>query len=376
MKKEEFKAIATLVGTVIGIGIFGLPYIMYKSGFLTGLFVLILVGLLMCLVNLLLGEVVLRTEGKHQLTGYAEVYLGKTGKHLMLFSLLMGVYGALIGYTIHEGEVLFSLFGVLSPLAFSIIFLFLCSSIIYKGIKTTGVFELVFTSVMLFVLLVICFFSFNKISIQNLTVFNPNLLFYSYGMIIFSYIGTIAIPEMSEIIKNKKNLKRAIIIGSVIPILCYVLFTFSVTGIVGSNFDLLSIEERGATIALKNFVSPLMGLLANILAVCTMFTAFISIGTGLMEVYVYDYKFNRQFAFLMLLLVPILFLFFGLTDFMKIIIFAGAISAGVDGILIVLMHEKSKVAGKHYSIYSIPKNTFIYWFLILLFLAGMIYQFI
>ena len=40
MKKEFFEAIALLMGTVIGAGVLGIPYIVYKAGFLTGLLLL------------------------------------------------------------------------------------------------------------------------------------------------------------------------------------------------------------------------------------------------------------------------------------------------------------------------------------------------
>src|SRR3989344_800615 len=99
MKKELLEAIATLAGTVIGAGILGIPYIVQKTGFMVGLAYIIIIGLSVMIVNLCLGEVVLRTEGKHQLTGYAQKYLGKYGKWLMTFSMVVGIYGALTAYT-------------------------------------------------------------------------------------------------------------------------------------------------------------------------------------------------------------------------------------------------------------------------------------
>lgn len=60
---------------VIGAGILGIPYVVAKAGFLTGLLDLIIIGLAVLVLNLYVGEIMLRTKEDHQLTGYAEKYL-------------------------------------------------------------------------------------------------------------------------------------------------------------------------------------------------------------------------------------------------------------------------------------------------------------
>ena len=88
MKKSKFfPALAVLVGTIIGAGFLGIPYVVAKSGFIPGLAYLVFVFLFILLVKLYLGETILRTKGNHQLTGYAEKYLGKKGKYLMFLKL-------------------------------------------------------------------------------------------------------------------------------------------------------------------------------------------------------------------------------------------------------------------------------------------------
>ncbi|GAG78296.1 unnamed protein product [marine sediment metagenome] len=44
VKKEVYKAIALLIGTVIGAGVFGIPYVIQKAGFLNGLIDIVLLG--------------------------------------------------------------------------------------------------------------------------------------------------------------------------------------------------------------------------------------------------------------------------------------------------------------------------------------------
>jgi len=126
------EAISILVGTIIGAGILGIPYVVAQAGFLTGMVVLVVLSVAVILINLLLGEIVLSTQGNHQLTGYAEKYFGKIGKYLMFGSVVFGFYGALLAYIIGEGEALAALAGG-SPLLYSLIFFAFASGII-KGI--------------------------------------------------------------------------------------------------------------------------------------------------------------------------------------------------------------------------------------------------
>src|SRR3990167_6849935 len=102
LDKKFFSTAFTLTGTTVGAGILGLPYVFSKSGFFLGLFILF--------INLCLGEISLRTKKIHQLPGYAEKYLGKNAERIMFFSVVFGIYSALLAYMIGEGQSLSKLF--------------------------------------------------------------------------------------------------------------------------------------------------------------------------------------------------------------------------------------------------------------------------
>ena len=104
MDKKLLTAVSIFVGTVIGAGILGIPYVVSQSGFLIGGAWIIVLGLVILITNLYLGEIALRTKKDHQLPGYAEKYLGKKGKKIMLSASLIGFYAALVAYLVGEGE--------------------------------------------------------------------------------------------------------------------------------------------------------------------------------------------------------------------------------------------------------------------------------
>ena len=367
------EAIATLVGMIIGAGILGIPYVFSQAGLLWGLVNLLGIGLIVLLVYLYLGEIVLRTKGKHQLPGYAEIYLGKTGRITMLLSMLLVQYGALIAYMVGEGEVLSYIFLGTTALPFhiifSLVFFIIASTLIFIGIKTLGKGELIGLGAIIITVILIAIFFLPQLKLENFAVYNPSLslrFLVPYGAILFAYLGFAAVPEMSEIIKNKKMMKKAIIIGALIPILIYLLFTLTVFGYTGS------LTPEIATLT--------MGKIVSLFAVFTMFTSFLAVGIAQREIFNYDLKIKRIMSWVLTCL-PVLFLtliilIFNLASFIEIISFSGAIAGGIGGILIILMAMRAKKLGKRKPEYTIPIHWTIAGFLILLFIAGIIYQFI
>lgn len=373
MKKRSnvFPAIATLTGTIIGAGILGIPYVFAKAGFFIGIIDLIALGILCLFVNLYLGEIILRTRGKHQLPGYAEKYLGKKGKILMLISSLIFLYGALTAYVLGEGQVLsYVLFGNLGfSMLMSVVFFFIMLPIIYHGIKALEKGETIGLIAVSAIILVIFFFFLPRVNFNNFLFIsqNPIIWFMPYGVILFSFLAMSALPEMrEELIGQEKKMKKAILIGSLIPIVLYILFVAAVYGFSGQS------TPEIATIAL--------GRLPSLLAIFTMFTAFCALGIALKELYIYDFKLKHDNAFALaffpVFIISIVIMFLNLVDFIKILSIIGSVAGGLAGILILLMLKKAKDHGERKSEYSIPLNWPLIIILGIIFILGIAYQFI
>lgn len=385
---RTLKATATLTGTVIGAGILGIPYVVSKTGFFYGSIIILLIGVVFLYLNLFLAEVILRTKGKHQLSGYMEKYLGPWGKKAMTFSMLVGIYGALIAYLIGEGESIKALLLQIpfletilpafffEPIFLSLVFFAVCAFIIFVGVKQIGRAELLVVCFMIAVLLLICFMSLPKLQFDYLAYSNAKEILYPLGVIIFAMIGSAAIPEMAEIFeKEKKKFKLAITMGTLTPVILYLFFCFTVIGTVGfSNFEALAANERIATIALSYYISPVLGVFANILAILAMFTSFLTLGMALVEMYDYDYHFSRTMSIILTLSIPVLALIFNLTTFIAALAITGIFAGGIDGILIVLAYWKAKVHGEKKPEFVLGKNTIIGYSIILLFVFGMLQE--
>jgi tyrosine-specific transport protein len=374
MSKNFFYAIAVLIGTTIGAGIFGIPYVIAKFGFFPGLFYLIFLGMVTLFLNLFYGEVALRTKKSHHLTGYAEVYFGKKGKYLTFFAIIFGLYGALIAYLIIIGDFLFTIFLPIfagNPLFFSLIFFALCALAILLDFKIVGWVELLMSFFLILVIIIISFFGFFQINSQNLFTFNPSQFFLPLGVILFALGGALAIPIMEDLLEKEKYfLKKAIIFGTLIPLLVYILFAFISVGVAGKEIG------ENAILGLEKFLGQKILLLGTIFGILSVTTSFLSIGLALKRIYNLDFNLNKLLSWFLALFLPLFIFLAKITTFIEVISLSGTISMGLSGIIIVLCYLKAKKLGQEKPAYSLNLPKFIPFFIILIFSLGIIYQLI
>lgn len=368
MDKQLLKASALLTGTVIGAGVLGIPYVIAKAGFLTGLLTILILGVAILFLNLFFGEIVLRTPGNHQLPGYAEKYLGKWGKRIMLITMFAGIYGALIAYLIGEGATLSAIFG-LTPMVFSLIFFAIASTLIFVGLKAIAKSELIFATMVLILVLIISGFAFfsGNFNTSNLSTFNLSNLLIPYGVILFAFVGAAAIPEMKQaLIRDRKELKKAIMIGSGLPIIFYTLFALATVGVTGIN------TTEIATIGLGEVLGESIVIFGNLFAIFAMFTSFLTLALAMKQIYMYDYKIKHTLAWALTVFVPLIVFLAGAKSFITVIGVTGAFAGGIDGILIVLMYWKARKKGTRQPEYKLGKKHIMGLILIILFIIGII----
>jgi amino acid permease len=334
MNKKFWATTFTLSGTIIGAGILALPYVFAESGFIAGLFWLIFLGGVMTFINLCMGEVTLRTKGYHQLTGYAEKYLGKWGKRIMFFSMVFGLYSALIAYLVGEGRSISEILPwSINPLVIGFLFWILMNLLIREGLRGLKKVE-TYAVLVIIILVFVLFIRFApQIETSNVITFNSGKFFIPMGVVLFALLGFVSIPKLREEIKgNEKLFKRAIIIGSLIPVLLNILFSAVFVGVLGGEVS---------EVATLSF-----GPLVTLIGIFTMFSAYFVLSFALKDTFKYDFKLSKITNFLFYSAVPIILYIiverFALLSFTLIIGIGGLVSGGLMGILIILMNYKAK----------------------------------
>jgi amino acid permease len=369
VNKKLWISVATLTGTIMGAGFLGIPYVISKSGFFIGIAYILFLGFLLCLTKLYLGEVTLRTKGKHQLSGYAEKYLGKPGKVLMICLMIFGIYSALIAYIIAEGEsISFILFGTTQySLLFGTVFWILMSVFVYKGLKALKKGELFGMLIVMLLFLVLTIIYIPKVDWNNLMSVGRGFWFLPFGVVMFAFLGFSAMPAVRrELSENEKLMKRTILIGMLIPAVFYTLFTIVVIGISDGNVPEIATFSLGG--------------LFIFLGIITLFTAFLSLSVAIKDTYRYDLKINHKASWALATIIPyILFLgikLLNIASFIDILSFGGVISGGLSGILIVLMAKNAKKKGDRKPEYTVKINWWIVAIICAIFIIGAIMELI
>ena len=373
--KDCFIGTFTYIAYVIGAGIFGIPYVVSKIGFLYGAILIILIGIAVLITHLMIGEMALSCKGSHQLVGYCKKFLGNKWKWIMFINVAVWVYGALIAYLIGVSNVLSSIFGG-SDLVYDLIVFFILSLLVYAGITLFEEIEVFFTVIMFLVLLAVSILGIYHASSQNLLYLNPsklsflNLIFLPYGVILFALLGESAIPTIrDELKKHEIFLKESIIFGGVLVIIVYILFALGVVGVTGLN------TTQVATIGLQQSLGKFAWLLGNLFAIFAMSTSFLALGFALKNTYNEDLKLEKHLSWGLVCVIALLLYLFarGNTSFTQIIGLTGAVSGGISGIILVYMHAKCKDCQERKPEYKVKRSIFIHGLLFLMYLAGIIY---
>ncbi len=360
-------AVSTLAGTIIGVGLFGLPYVTLKAGFWVVLGYFFVLTALVILVHSFFGELALKTPDFKRLPGFAKIYLGNWGKTIAYITTIFGFFGALLAYLIVGGEFFTEL---LSPyfggnnLLYTLLYFVVGAGLIFSGIKAIAKVE--FWGLVLFFLILIAIFfrGQNFIDIQNLFIgvrefgiLNSDL-FLPYGVILFSLWGAALIPEIEEMLApRKKQLKWIVPVSILIPAIVYLFFIYLILGITGAQ------TTESALGGLKIVLGDGIVVLALLFGLLTTFTSFITIGLTMKKVFWYDLGLNRNLSFAITCFVPLFLYMAGLKSFIAVIGVVGGIMLAVDGILILLMYNKIR-----------PDRKPITYPLILVFLAGIVYS--
>jgi len=373
-RKNFIQATSILVGTIVGAGIFGLPYAFSKVGFFPGIFYLLFLGVVFLITKFCYTQVILRTEEDMEMSGYIGRYLGKNWQILITASLIIGLFSAMIAYTIGVGQFLYAILGPVlggSQVFWSLCFWILASILVFKGIGIISKVELFMAFGLIAIILIVFGMSYSYIDLDNLKSFHPENLFFPYGAVLFALGGATAIPTMRRMLSNNvKLLRKAIILGLSVPILIYILFSLTVIGVSGE-----SVSETTITGLAKATNNGIL-LIGGIFGILAMTTSFLAFGHVLMQLFRRDYNVPKFPAWALTVIVPLIVFLLGLRSFIIVISFAGGVLSGIQGIALIASYYRAKKMGdrKPEFNFNLPKP-FAY-VIYAIFLFGIVYQFI
>lgn len=333
-----FEAVLTLAGMIIGVGMFAIPFAFSRAGFWLGAGEFVILGAVVVAIHLLYGDIVMRGPERHRLPGYAHLYLGAPAAAIAWGAVLFGMIGSLLAYLIVGAVFLHTLLAGAVPIGSDVFwvaaFTALGIAIVLLPFRKEALINGILTAVLIAFILALSFFLLPRVSMANFDGVHLPEAFAPYGILLFALTGGAAVPEVVALLGGRRSaVRRAIVVGSLIPVAIYFLFSYAVVGALGSGVSEEAIRGLGA-IAGERVVwfGSMIGLLAII-------TSFVVLTSSLESLFEFDWGLGHRPARLVAIGAPIALYLAGFQNFIAIIGAVGALGVGVDTVLIVATHR-------------------------------------
>ncbi|MBI4437787.1 hypothetical protein HY631_02445 [Candidatus Uhrbacteria bacterium] len=367
------RSVGLMIGAIVGVGVFGLPYAFAQSGLALGLLELFAIGGLVLVLNLMFAEVVTQTHGSHRLVGYVAHYLGGRWKYAALTAMACAIWGAMLAYMIVGGTFLSLLFSVSAPetrTALSFVVGIVAAGFIWGGLRFAARVEILVVLFLLFLFAFVIFASVPHLSVANLLTLDIGKAFIPYGVILFALSGSGIVPEMKAVLGtgHKRSLVSAILLAVAVIVALYTLFSFAVVGATGAATTSMSFDGLALVLG-DGFV-----LVAALLGALTIFSIYLVLGVELLNILKFDFRLPHPQAWLLTTAVPVLLFALGLREFITIVGFVGGVFGGFVSILVALTYWKMRLSPWCRTHHCVNFPAPLTWVLVGIFAIGMLLE--
>lgn len=370
--KRYFQAIAVMIGYIVGVGMFGLPYLTVRAGWLAFIILLAVLGSAQYLIHLVYANMIVINRSFHRLPGYVEKYLGAKGKWAVFAAKLLGNYGALLAYIIISSIFLRQL---LNPflgenlILYASIIVAIAAIVVFKGIRAISKVELYMSALLFFVIGVMIYKGWSTIEAKNYMAIDWSNTLLPYGAMLMALDGNGSLPIVGRLIKKDTVLFKSVIRTSMIlSSLILILFVFVIVGISGAN------TTPDALVGVQKILANGVITLVLIFGLFSIMTSIIGVAESLKETFWWDFKVNKTLAWALAIFVPYILYLAGITDLIGVISFIGAVGGGFCAIVMLIVFLKIKKKKSKLPMFTRkPPNALVY-LLIGLFVVGMIYE--
>ncbi|WP_333005544.1 aromatic amino acid transporter [Vibrio coralliilyticus] len=291
-KSKVLGSTLIIAGTTIGAGMLALPLASAGIGFTTSLIIMVALWALMAYTALLMVELHQHADASATLHTLAKQFLGKKGKWVASFSMLFLFYSLCAAYIAgggaQFGERISQFTGVeISGMTSTVIFTIVVAAVVTIGTATVDkVNRVLFTIKLIAMAMVLTFLAPNVTESyllnmpveQGLVVAAIPVIFTSFG-----FHGSI--PAIVNYLDgNTPSLRKAIIVGSSIPLIIYVFWQIVTLGVVSQDalVDNQGLSGLISTLSTKVHQSGL-GQTIGVFADLALLTSFLGVSLGLFE---------------------------------------------------------------------------------------------
>jgi tyrosine-specific transport protein len=334
-------------GTTVGVAMLAFPVATGVLGFFPSLLLFLTFWLYMTYTAFLMLEATL-VEGRHgNIVSIARHTLGPIGEAVTWVVYLFLLYALMTAYIAVGGgitrSVILSFFGVFIPEFAAVLPLMLFFGFfVYEGTRSVDLINRILMGGLVLSFCALIYLLFPHVNGEKLLQSDLNAFPLAVSVVSTAFGYQIIIPTLVHYMKGDiKALKWTILIGSLIPLILYILWEFVTLGVIpleGPHGVIQGYTEgtHGAELLKKFLNKPLIGTLANFLTFFALTTSFLGVSISLTDFLADGLKIKknpkgRLALFLMTFFPPLVFVLTHPRAFLSALE-----AAGVFGVVILL----------------------------------------
>ncbi len=334
--KRYLEIIGVVTAATIGSGIFALPYVIQKSGWLLSLGYFIALVAMVSLAHILYLRTLETVDEKERLLGLARNYFGDIGFWIGFLAIVIGLLLSFVGYLILGEQFVHIIFPGL-PLYFALaLFWFAVAILVFKSEGRVVVLEMIGVG-LIFCAIIFIFISGHPIrAFANMPLVDPKNILLPFGAILFSLAGWTSVEQIYEIRKGHdkiKNIFPLFITGTAFAAVLYWLFALGILGSV-SQVTTDTISGVGNWSLWKKDILAIIGLLA-------VGVVSVPLSREIRGALEKDLKWNSLISRAAIVLLPLFVVLLGFNNFLVVIGVAGGIFLGTQYILIISVGRRT-----------------------------------
>lgn len=349
-----------IAGTALGAGMLAIPMVLAQFGLLFGTLLMVLICFGTTYAALLLLEATIKAGGGLGLNSIARKTLGKQGQLLtngLLYALLICL---LMAYILGAGDLLSKLlsnFGVeLTATTSQIVFTLLAGAVVASG---TGVIDKL-NRALFFVMLASLFAtmvflapSMTQENLMQVTSHDHVDLIKTSAILFTSFGFMVVIPTLVSYNHEAtdKQLRNMVIVGSLIPLVCYLCWLFAVVGNL-SEEQFRSFKNVSDLMAAFEAQSPWVGNVLSTFTGLALLTSFFGVAMALFNQNKDMFNQNTAVTYCISFILPLAGSLLAADKFLQVLNYAGIILVFLAVFVpLVMVHKQRfmKVAEDRYS---------------------------
>lgn len=349
-----------IAGTALGAGMLAIPMVLAQFGLLYGTLLMVLICFGTTYAALLLLEATIKAGGGLGLNSIARKTLGKQGQLItngLLYALLICL---LMAYILGAGDLLSKLlsnFGVdITATSSQVTFTLIAGAVVASG---TGVIDKL-NRALFFVMLASLFAtmaflapSMTQENLMQVTSHNHVDLIKTSAILFTSFGFMVVIPTLVSYNHEAtdKQLRNMVIVGSLIPLVCYLCWLFAVVGNL-SEEQFRSFHNVSDLMAAFEAQSPWVGTILSTFTGLALLTSFFGVAMALFNQNRDMFNQNTAVTYCISFILPLAGSLLAADKFLQVLNYAGIILVFLAVFVpLVMVHKQRfmKVAEDRYS---------------------------